>query len=132
MPNPWSDYKSIKKAVKAAGLTSFSAPTRLGGKKICLLQAKKGLVEVGYGSKSENISFRKGAGTDDVSGDHNEYTKTADVKINGMTVTLRGHKSKVYGAVWCDGTDSYSFYVKKGVSAKTMKKLVAALVAENC
>ena len=35
------------------------------------------------------------------------------------------------GAVWCDGTDSYSFYVKKGVSAKTMKKLVAAPVAEN-
>lgn len=36
------------------------------------------------------------------------------------------------GTVWCDGTDSYSFYVKKGVSAKTMKKLVAAPVAENC
>ena len=84
-----------------------------------------------YGSKSEKISFRKGAGTDDISGDHNEYTKTADVKINGLTVTLRGHKSKVYGAVWCDGTDSYSFYVKKGVSAKTAKKLAAALIAEN-
>ena len=131
MPNPWADYKSVKKAAKAAGLTSFAAPARLGGKKICLLQAKKGIVEVGYGSKSENISFRKGTGTEDISGDHNEYTKVAEVKINGQTVIMRGAKSKVYSMIWCDGMDSYSFFVKSGVSAKTAKKLAAALIAEN-
>ena len=130
MPNPWSDFNSVKKAAKAAGLT-FSAPARLGGKKICFVRAKEGLVEVGYGSKSEKITFRKGAGTSDISGDWNEYPKTADVKINGRTVTMRGQKSKVYSIIWCDGTDSYSFYVKEGVSAKTAKKLAAALIAEN-
>lgn len=114
-----------------AGNTAEESGTAAAVAETGVLQAKKGIAEVGYGSKNEKITFRKGSGTDDISGDYNEYTKTADVKINGQTVTLRGHKSKVYSAIWCGGTDSFSFYVKQGVSAKTAKKLVSALIAAN-
>ena len=71
------------------------------------------LIEVIYNQGNPDDSWeayriRKGAGTDDVSGDYNDYAETSQEEVDGKTVTLKGEGGKVMLATWTDGGYSYS------------------------
>jgi hypothetical protein len=130
IPNPWTEYKSAEEAGKEAGL-AFDVPEKLGENSISLIQSMDGLAEVTYGSGDNEISYRKGRGTEDISGDYNNYNEMTEMDINGMTITLRGNDGRIFGAVWDDGEYSYSYYVTNGVSIGTAQADITALINEN-
>lgn len=62
------------------------------------------LAEVNYSSGESEVSYRTARGSDDVSGDYNEYPETA---VSGA-YTLRGADGAVSLVVWTDGVSSFS------------------------
>ncbi|SFC59827.1 hypothetical protein [Ruminococcus albus] len=130
MPNPWVEYSTVEEAGREAGL-AFNVPEKLGENGIYLIQSFDGLAEVRYGSEDDPISYRKGRGADDISGDYNEYNEKAAMQIDDMIIELRGNDDKMYGAVWNDDEYSYSYYVMNGASLETVQADITALINEN-
>lgn len=130
MPNPWVEYSTVEEAGKEAGL-AFNVPEKLGEKAIYLTQSFDGLAEVRYGSEDDYISYRKGRGIYDISGDYNDYNEKAAMQMDDMIIYLRGNDDKMYGAVWNDDEYSYSYYVTNGASLETVQADITALINEN-
>jgi hypothetical protein len=128
--NPWAGYETVEEAANAAGI-EFAAPNTLSGRKLYLVQAMKGIAEAAYDNGSDSAGFRKGNGTDDISGDYNTYSEASETDISGAVVTLRGNDGKIFGAVWNDGKYSYAYYADNGVAADSAKADIAAIIAEN-
>ena len=130
MPDPWVEYSSAEEAGREAGL-AFNVPEKLRENSIYLIQSFDGLAEVRYGTEDDEISYRKGRGADDISGDHNDYKEKAAMQIDDMIIYLRGNGDKMFGAVWNDDEYSYSYYAANGVSLETMQEDITALINEN-
>lgn len=125
--NPWSEYSSVSKAAKAAGVP-FKAPKKLGSHKLTTILAMKGLVDLRYTKGNNEICVRKGTGTDDVSGDYNEYKSVTTSDIMGIPVEIRSNGKGINGVVWTDGTYSYSITSKKPMSEKFLISIATALL----
>ena len=128
--NPWAGYETVEAAAEAAGI-SFAAPEKLSSGDMYLIQAMKGTAEVFYGSDGQRTGFRKGKGTDDISGDYNTYSEMSMTDISGAEVTLSGNDGKIFGATWTDGTYSYAYYADNGTDIETAKADISAVIAEN-
>ena len=128
--NPWAGCETVEAAAEAAGI-SFAAPEKLSAGDMYLVQAMKDTAEVFYGSDEQRTGFRKGKGTDDISGDYNTYSEMSLTDISGTEVTLSGNDGKIFGAIWTDGTYSYAYYAGNGVDLDTAKADISAVIAEN-
>ena len=124
IPNPWQEYKTVSEAAQAAGI-SFSAPDKLGKYSVSYVQAMDGIAEVTYAAGSSEFSVRKGAGTEDISGDYNTYSSVSEKNIGGNTVTLKGSGDSVNSASWTDGKYSYSIYSADGLTTAFVKSIIA-------
>ncbi len=124
--NPWSEYKSVSDAAKAAGV-EFTAPDKLGDYPLAYIQAMKDLVDLRYKKGESVICVRKGKGTDDVSGDYNTYDSVSEKKIGKYTVTVKGSKSGINNAIWTDGTFSYSIVSDDAMTEKFVESIISAL-----
>lgn len=124
IPNPWHEYDSMADAVKDVDI-SVTLPDKVDGKTPSLWQGVKGqLLEVRFGDDS---SVRKGVGSDDVSGDYNEYEDVYEVNVEGRTVTFKGNYGMVMLAVWQEDGYAYAISIENGVTEDEMIALVAAV-----
>ncbi len=124
--NPWSEYDTVAEAAKAAGV-EFSAPEKIDGYTITLIQAMEGIVDVRYTDGENEITIRKGTGTDDISGDYNTYKNVSEKKINGNIVTLKGNDGGISSASWTDGKNAFSVFSEKELSESFMESIIAKI-----
>lgn len=132
IPNPWQECSSLEEAGKLAGF-SFTAPESVDGYTEKYIAAiENALAEVIF-SKGDNddasLYFRKGVGTEDISGDCNTYDTVEQQTIGGKTVTCKGNDGLIYNATWNDGTYSYAVMSNAGMSAE---QLAACLMIVVC
>lgn len=66
----------------------------------------------------------KAAGSDDITGDYNDYSETDTAEANGSTVTLRGEDGMVKAASWQKDGYTYAIDATEGLPAETVLKLV--------
>ena len=123
IPNPWQECASLEEAGKLAGF-SFTAPESVDGYTEKYIAAiENALAEVIF-SKGDNDDaspyFRKGLGTEDISGDYNTYDTVEQQTIGGKTVTCKGNDGLIYNATWNDGTYSYAVMSNAGMSAEQL------------
>lgn len=85
------------------------------------------LAEIQYFGETNSLRYRKSQGTEDNSGDYNEYTQVETVDIAGNTVTLKGDKDLYSLALWTDGSYAYSISVTEPIS----QEVFTALIQEN-
>ena len=85
------------------------------------------LAEIQYFGETNSLRYRKSQGTEDNSGDYNEYTQVETVDIAGNTVTLKGDKDGYSMAQWTDGSYAYSISVTEPIS----QEVFTALIKEN-
>jgi len=79
------------------------------------------------GADGERAAYiRKAPGTDDISGDYNDYAEIETLDVNSRSVTMKGNDGLVNLALWTDGGYSYALNVSEGLSRSD----IAALVAE--
>lgn len=131
IPNPYVEYSSFSEAAKAVGfdiifpemIDGYSAP-------VIRVDAEGQMVEAIYtkGDGSE-LCIRKAVGSEDVSGDYNEYSRNDTMSVGDLTVTMKGENELVSHATWTNNGYTYSIgvYMQAGVSVGAMTALVCAV-----
>ena len=84
------------------------------------------LAEIAYLTDEGYVYYRKSIGTEDNSGDYNDYAITESVEMNGMSVTLKGNE--LYNcAVWNDGKFSYSLNFEAPQEKDNILKIISEI-----
>lgn len=114
MANPFISCETIEEAEKLAG---FSFPSEgvkdaVGSVESEDIRAiKDSMIEIIYfdAAGEEIFRIRKGAGSEDISGDYNEYAEKQTSRIRGAEVTMMGDAGRISVAKWSN--DGYAFAV---------------------
>ena len=73
------------------------------------------------------ISFRKGNGNEDISGDCNVYDSVETRQIGGKDVTVESNDGVIYTAIWTDGSYSYAISARTGMTEEQLNGWVQVL-----
>ena len=118
IPNPWTGCTTVPDSVD--GYPDVT---------IAVLESEQ-LTEVQYSSGNARLCLRKAPGSDDISGDFNQYAESNAVDVDGRSVTLQGNDGQVQLATWLDGDYTYSIGIYRedgtGLTADEMTGLVKA------
>ena len=82
------------------------------------------MAQIEYTGEGETAVFRKGMGTDDVSGDYNVYSNVKEITVGANSVTLKGNTDSFTLAVWTDGDYSYSLDISSGLSEDEWTEMI--------
>ncbi len=127
IPNPFVEYGTLADAEKAAGFT-FKVPEQINGCKQSYISVMDGkMQQVVYEKGESQVTLRKMAGTDDISGVYIDYAKKDQVAIGGHQTELRGDGTSVFVAVWNNGGYTYAVYADAGVTAAQMTAIVESI-----
>lgn len=74
-----------------------------------------GIAEIRYQGGEQSLTYRKSAGTEDNSGDYNEYENVSERTVDGVAVTLKGDGDTCSLAVWQDDGYYYSLSFEQAV-----------------
>ena len=118
VPNPYEIVDTLDEAAKIAGF-SLETPTEYADYNSLVIQAiADDMIEVIYFDAEkthEGLRIRKANGTDDISGDYNEYKEEIVVKLGELEITEKGNDGNISVATWTDGTYSYSINVDEAL-----------------
>ncbi len=130
IPNPWQECATLEKAGELAGF-SFTAPENLDGfseKYIAAIPEDIAQVIFSNGEADGNeVTFRKGNGQQDISGDYNVYETVEIRQIDGKDVTVKSTDGVIYTAFWTQDGYSFSVSARIGMTAAQMEGWIAAL-----
>lgn len=127
IPNPFSDCASLKELSETAGF-SCSFPQSISGYDAPDFRAIPGdLAEAVYSRTDDTLCIRKGAGTEDISGDYQSYEENSSASVNGLSVTFRGSQGKIHLALWTNNGYAYSIRSDMGLRNADMTALVKAV-----
>ena len=127
--NPYVDCETLEEAGELAGF-DISVPDEIdGGYTQGTIQAvENAMIQVIYTTEAgEEITLRKGTGTEDISGDYNEYAEENTLDVDGTSVTARGSDGLVYAATWTDGTYTYAITASAGLESDSVSALVPSI-----
>lgn len=125
MPNPWTDCETLEEAETNAGF-SMQAPNTIGEYSATIIQnLDQEIIQVYYEKDGSDtvILIRKGTGSDDISGDYNEYTEIKDVQLGDVQATEKGNDGTVRLATWTADEYSYSVSVP-GMTEKEIATII--------
>ena len=129
IPNPFVEVKNLDEASKIAGFSLEVPETYEDYKKQVIQAIEDDMIEVIYydeNSEHEGLRIRKAKGTDDISGDYNEYKDVETVKVGDFEIIEKGSEGNISVATWNDGTYSYAIDVAE---ASLTKDTIANLVS---
>ena len=134
IPNPWVDCATLDEAAGLAGF-EIAVPGKFDGYPNKAIQAmEKSMIQVLYfdgdpeAETSSMVMVRKGTGSEDVSGDYNEYSEKETVQLHGVDVQLRGEKGLVYSAIWTWNGYSFAINADKGLSRDAISDAIGEMV----
>lgn len=83
------------------------------------------MAQITYEGGGQTLTLRQSAGSEDNSGDWNEYADVETRDADGLSVTLKGEGGQYALAIWTSGGDSYSLCAAPALPAKTLLALAA-------
>ena len=87
------------------------------------------LAEIEYiGSNGDYAVYRKQAGSEDPSGDYNEYSVENMISLKDIKITLKGDGELYNLAVWTYEDYSYSMYLSDGISEDKFQDILNGVV----
>ena len=128
IPNPFVEVKNLDEASKIAGFTLEVPETYEDYKQQVIQAIENDMIEVIYFNDTDNegLRIRKAIGTDDISGDYNEYRNVETVKVGDYDVTEKGDEGNIFIATWTDGTYSYAIDTDRAeLNAEDITNLIA-------
>ncbi len=132
MVNPWVEVETQTQAQERAGFDiqlPSSLPAEYGAPSFRVIPDD--ILEVDYtGTGDGQIAIRKAVGTEDPSGDFNQYSGSQQVRVGDAEVTMKGNDGGISLAVWNDGTNAYSIgvYNAAGITAEEMTQMVSEMM----
>ena len=126
MPNPFTDFDTLAEAEKQTGFY-ITLPDAIGSSDNKIYRAMNDeMLEVIYmNGADETGRVRKARGSEDISGDYNEYAESETVSVGGIDVLLKGDAGLVKLAVWTNDGYTYSVSSEAGLTADEMTALVS-------
>ncbi len=125
---PYLEMSSLEEAEEAAGFRMTVPETVLSDERVSIAVYDGNMIQVTYGTEdgTETVCcIRKAEGTEDISGDYNEYTEVTTKILRGREVTLKGNNGTVSLAVWTADGYSYSVgLVDRPVTAEEMTEIL--------
>ena len=106
--NPVAGYETKEEAAKAVG---FDLETPDLDSPIFSVIGDE-IFEIG----NDDVYVRKAKGSDDISGDYNDYSETLTETVQGKEVTFKGNDGKINLLLWTEGDFSFCVGFNKGVS----------------
>ena len=85
------------------------------------------LAQVEYEGEGQSAMFRQSEGTEDNSGDYNEYACVKEILVGDLQVTLKGETEYYTLAIWTDGESSYSMAIEAGLSEEAWTVLIESI-----
>lgn len=120
------EYDSIWEVEKEAGFLVM-IPTVLGTEEIQQITLiNEEIVNICY---PNGIIYRTAKGTEDISGNYNQFDEINKFDINLYHVITKGYYNRVFLAIWENGTYSYSIYTPYGISCSNLEILINSLCA---
>ena len=123
--NPYAEYDTLEEAENTIGF-EISVPDSYGGYTepyYAVIEGK--ILEVQYyNGDDRGMIIRKSRGSEDISGDFNEYNTVTETEVNGNTVTIKGSGDEFSLALWVSGDYSYSVSVSSGISENELKEII--------
>lgn len=123
--NPYAEYDTLEEAENTIGF-EISVPDSYGGYTepyYAVIEGK--ILEVQYyNGDDRGMIIRKSRGSEDISGDFNEYNTVTETEVNGNTVTIKGSGDGFRLALWVSGDYSYSVSVSSGISENELKEII--------
>lgn len=131
MPSPMEEFDSAQELAGATALP-IEEITELPFEpsRTLYLVYDNGMYEIQYEEESGNqVSFRKGEGTGDVSGltGLGFYDGEEPVRAGDLDLTVYSVEDQVLLATWTDGTYAYSIAVDAGTTAEGMAKMAESV-----
>lgn len=123
--NPYAEYDTLAEAETAAGF-NITVPDSYGEYTEPFYAVIEGkILEVQYYHGDDyGMCVRKARGSEDISGDFNEYNTITETEVNGNTVTIKGNGDEFSLALWVSGDYSYSVSVGSGISESALKEII--------
>ena len=87
------------------------------------------IAEITVQDGSQEIVFRKAAGSDDISGDYNVYAVTEKVEADGTTFTMQGNGDTVTVVLWQKGEYTYALSLTPGMAKEDVTALCTQILA---
>ena len=125
IPNPFTEYKTIEEAEKAAGF-SLALPAEWMNelKEPTIRVSNDGLLELIFQLDDEEIRIRKAKTHEDISGDYTKYAVEKQVDLASLSITLKGDADLIHTAIWQDGEYSYAISSQKGMKEDAILSLI--------
>lgn len=128
--DPFVEYDTIEEAEEAVGF-DITVPDSIDGysKRIIRVDSQDQLIEVIYQNEQnedQEIRIRKAVGTDEISGDYNEYSQSRTLAIDNLEVTVKGDNDLITVATWAQDPYVYSIgnYSDSGFTEGELVKLI--------
>lgn len=86
------------------------------------------IAEIVYTNGEQTAVFRKGIGSDNVSGDYNFYELTSEISVNNINVTLKGNGENYTLAIWTDSEFAYSLSLNGGIRETDWIKILQTMI----
>lgn len=123
--NPYAEFDTLEEAEKTVGF-EISVPDSYGEYTEPFYAVVEGeILEVQYyHGDDRGMYIRKARGSEDISGDFNEYDNITETQVSGNTVTIKGSGDEFSLALWVSGDYSYSVSVSSGISENALKEII--------
>ena len=86
------------------------------------------MAEIIYTNDEETAVFRKGIGSDDISGDYNFYELASEISVNDINVTLKGNGAAYTLAIWTNDEFAYSLSLSGGIEEAEWIKILQTMI----
>lgn len=126
MPNPFVEYKTVDEAQK---VLPFSAvvPSNVKGyelKNVSVMSNE--MLQLIYKNGDKEITYRVEKGSDDISGDYNEYKDIKTVKVGDVEVKVR-KSEETMSTIWTNGDLTFSLYSNGNLTEKNITDIISSI-----
>lgn len=126
MPNPFVEYKTVDEAQK---VLPFSAvvPSNVKGyelKNVSVMSNE--MLQLIYKNGDKELKYRMEKGSDDISGDYNEYKDIKTVKVGDVEVKVR-KSEETMSTIWTNGDLTFSLYSNGNLNEKDITDIISSI-----
>lgn len=86
---------------------------------------------IDYTGDGQSLSYRKAKGTEDISGDWNEYSNERHLTVNNLDILLKGNSEQYTLASWTDGTYAYALNFEQEVTEEEITAIISSMSVMN-
>ena len=78
-----------------------------------------------YDFSSKDLLIRKAKGSEDISGDYNEYSETNETTIKELQITTKGNNGKINVANWTNQDYTYAVDAANGLTSEQLTEIIS-------